>query len=537
MRGRAVFKMLSVELTQPTSWTRLCSLAFVAVCLSGLMSPARGLAQVPPESTQAMTARVDLLLEQGLRDEGWQPAELCNDAAFLRRVMLDLTGAPPTAADVLSFLKDQSADKRSRLIDRLLSSPDCATHLAATWADWLLPAESFADERGGRDGLHIWLRERFADNLRYDRLIADLLVSAGPARTGPNIFFTALEGKPEKIAAKTARTFMGIQLDCAECHDHPFDDWSQKDFWGFAAYFAQLSVDEAMMGNGNVHDVAEGEVTLPGTEEIIAPRPLVQTGYSGIASGTRRQRLTLWLTAPENPFLARAAVNRVWSLLFGRGLIEPIDDMRDIQLASHPELLQELASYFARSGYDLRNLITVLAKTEAYQRATLHDSGNPPQNSYAVMSAKPLTQRQLVNSLTHVARQLATGESDAVAAGLARQLGRLRGDASEAQLGIVSALVALHGEAFDQASRENSSQLLLALTAPHMDSHKQVRWLFLATLGRNPTPAEQAAFSDFVSQPAISQSGTTEQAESPATAWQSDLLWALINSTEFAMTP
>ncbi len=487
-------------------------------------------------SAVAMSSRIDQLLDEKLRETGWVAAAICSDAEFIRRASLDLTGAPPTASEVLEFTKAvKDPEKRQKLVDRLLASPLSATHLAGTWADWMLPEED-GPQQLGRQGLQGWLRDRFAENLRYDRLVSDLLVSTGPPQSGPTAFFVALEGKPEKIAAKTSRVFLGLQLDCAECHNHPFDKWSQRDFWGFAAYFAQLSTNT---GEGNrqqlaeVTDTGEGEVTLPGESEPVPPSPLVETGLSSLVSGTRRQQLSLWLTARENPFVARAAVNRVWALLFGRGLIEPVDDMRNLEMASHPELLRELSEYFAASGYDLRGLLAVLAKTRAYQLSGLHESGAPPEESYAIMPAKPLTETQLTTSLAHVARQVAGEDNAGMQAALMSQLGKLRGDSSEAKLGIVSALVTLHGEAFDTVSREETSRLLKALEAPYMDQRQQLRWLFLATLSREPSIAEQQAYSEL-----LPTAGENKETPSePNSAWRSDLLWALINSTEFAMTP
>ena len=300
----------------------------------------------------------------------------------------------------------------------------------------------------------------------------------------------------------------------------------------------------------SVADVAVGDVKLPGTEEIIAPKPLVETEQKGLDTGTRRQKLTLWLTARENPFLARAAVNRAWAMLFGRGLIEPIDDMRSIEIASHPEILRELSEYFADTGYDLRGLLAMLASTEAYNRATVHASGQPPEASYATMTCKPMTSTQLAASISQVARQIARENDPQAQQALMTQLGKLRGEASHAALGIVQALVTLHGTAFDAVSRDSSSRLLQALNAPHMNDTKRLQWLFLSTLNRNPTQPEEAAFSQVIheadasasnpeeSKPDASKTESTEKPETqPPATWQSDLLWALINSTEFAMTP
>lgn len=509
--------------------------------------------------SREMTARIDQLLHERLQEIGWLAAGPSTDASFLRRAMLDLTGHPPTGSEVLDFLEDRAEDKRQQLIERLLRSSNHASHWATIWATWLLPDATGPTFGQGPSGLRVWLRNRFQENLRYDRLVADLVVATGSSQSGPTKFFVAHEGKPEKLAAQTARVFMGVQLDCAECHDHPFDVWSQRDFWGFAAYFAQLSpnADQAMMGTVEVTDVEQGEVTLPGTAETILPRPLVADGLSGLNSGTRRQKLSLWLTAPENPFLARAAVNRVWATLMGRGLIEPIDDMRSLDIASHPQLLDELSRYFASTGYDLRDLVATIAHTRAYARSTRHPSGEVPEASYAAMTTKPLTETQLANSVAAIARQL-SDNNQAVQTALSSQLGRLRGDASEAKLGIVSALVTLHGDIFDTVSREGTSRLLTALTAPHLDDAQRLRWLFLTVLNRPPTTDELQAFSELTSSPPAAPPGdesvgAAQQsvdasvpvaknaeallAQTAPPPWLSDLLWALLNSTEFAMTP
>ncbi len=486
---------------------------------------------LPAQTPQsALVARIDQLINARLEEQGIAPEAICDDATFLRRVTLDLTGRNPTSGEVVAFLQNDHPDKRAEVIERLLLSPTCAAHLANIWSNWLLPEMQDIQLIGaGPSGLQNWLRNRFAENLRYDRLVADLLVASGPASTGPSLFFTALEGKPEKIAAKTSRVFLGVQLDCAECHDHPFDHWKQRDFWGFAAYFAQLSAEGmAPTPQGpEVRDRNEGDVKLPGSEEIIAPRPLVSTGLSGLASGSRRQQLTLWLTAPENPYLSQAAVNRCWSLLFGRGLIEPIDDMRSIDMATHPELLRELSQQFAANGYNLRELLRTLVSTKAYQRRSLPASSDPGPASdtghYAAMPIKPLTNSQLANCLQQVARDITGTQSRAQVNALAIQLGKLRGDHSAATLGIVQALVTLHSRQLDNVHKDGTSRLLQALSAPHLNDEKRVEWMFLSTLCRQPTAEEVAEI--------------LEIARDESTTWQADLLWALVNSTEFAMTP
>jgi hypothetical protein len=507
-------------------------------------------------SAQELSARVDYWIDTALSQRDQPLGMVCDDASFLRRVTLDLTGRQPSAYEVDQFLRDSREDKRAVTIDRLLASPSSAVHLANIWSAWLLPETLDVGLAQQRAGLHQWLRERFAKNLRYDRLVADLLVTAGSGNTGPGAFYISLEGKPEKLAAKTARVFMGIQLDCAECHDHPFDHWKQRDFWGLAAYFARLSLG-GMQNQGGMVEIVDsptGEVRLPTTQDVVAPQPLVATGLSGLTSGTRRQQLALWLTARENPYLARAVVNRCWSHLFGRGLVEPIDDMRASQLASHPELLDELAQSFVASEFDLRGLLRALVNSRAYQRSTasalpVPGSQSTETDNYATMPHKPLTAWQMATCLQQVAREISGEPAQARIQALAQQLGKLRGDNSRATLGVVQALVTMHSDQLNPVYNPADSRLLQALSAPHLDHEQRIYWLFLSTLCRPPRADELAALRQLEpgtqdvtddgaesSKTAVTEPNRTEPAAILAT-WQSDLLWALVNSTEFAMTP
>lgn len=512
---------------------RIAALAWIA-CVAG-DAPLAVAGDADVEAVGMLASRIDQRIEEKLHHQKIAPGPLCDDATFMRRLTLDLCGKNPTAQEIVAFLRTEDPHKRAALIDRLLESPASAVHLANTWSAWLLPEMQVIGPPAQAGGLQAWLRNRFVENLRYDRLVADLLVASGRTSAGPVEFFASLESKPEKIAARTARVFMGVQLDCAECHDHPFDHWKQRDFWAFAAYFARLST-EGMQVPGRMMEIAdrgEGEVKLPNTDEIIAPRPLVATGLSGLDSGTRREQLTLWLTARENPYLARAAVNRCWSILFGRGLIEPIDDMRGMEMASHPELLSELAGALADHRFDLRYLLRSIANSHAYQRATLRAHNLPlgsesPVEAYAWMPVKPLTSLQLAACLQQVARQGAGQAGQVEAARLAQQLGRLRGDSSSATLGVVQALVTLHSSQLDKVHREDESRLIGALTAPHLKRGKQIEWLFLSTLCRLPSDEERDA---------VLAALPSDEVESEKLQWQSDLLWALVNSTEFAMTP
>ncbi|MGE0757980.1 MAG: DUF1553 domain-containing protein, partial [Pirellulaceae bacterium] len=340
----------------------------------------------------------------------------------------------------------------------------------------------------------------------------------------------------EKLAASTARIFLGLHLECAQCHKHPYDKWTQEDFWGYAAFFAQLAREGEMQRAGMVTlvDKQEGEVTLPDSDTVIPPRyPDGRLPAAG-QGGTRRVQLAIWMASRENVFLARAAVNRVWAHLFGRGLIEPVDDLSEQNAASHPELLQELADYFVASGFDLRELFRALAYTRAYQRTSRRAADfEAPSELFAHMEMKTLTSEQLYDCLSDVLLPAADaprnvpamrGIFDPRRLAFAAQM-QMRGqNATEYEAGVLQALTMLNGDQLDAAARGESSALLAGLESPLFDDGERVETLFLATLCRFPTQEERSQFATYVERGAAA--GRQREA-------LSDVLWAMLNSAEF----
>ncbi|MGD9634545.1 MAG: DUF1549 domain-containing protein, partial [Pirellulales bacterium] len=264
-----------------------------------------------------------------------RPVAPATDAEFMRRVYLDLTGRVPTVAEAHDFLADQSPDRRKRLVDGLLEHHDHATHLASVWRRILLPNEVDLARLGGSAEFDDWLAERFAENMPYDQLVRELLLAEGRvAEKGPLLFYAAVRLNPEELAARTSRAFLGVRMECAQCHDHPFDEVSQHDFWSFAAFFARISRPRGKMEMASpvlqVKDNKFGDVMIPESDEVVPPRiPGTVMDLADEPEGTsRREQLVSWLTDRHNEHFAKATVNRVWAHLFGRGLVEPVDDMR-----------------------------------------------------------------------------------------------------------------------------------------------------------------------------------------------------------------
>ncbi|WP_254513599.1 DUF1549 domain-containing protein [Anatilimnocola floriformis] len=463
-------------------------------------------------------------------------AEQAEDAEFVRRAYLDLTGSVPRVADARKFLADQRADKRARLIEDLLTSPAHANHLANLWRSIMLPGGVNVEQINSVVGVQNWLRQRFVENLRYDNLVSELLVATAGDDAGPALYYTSLELAPEKLASSTARIFLGLQIECAECHDHPFDKWKQRDFWGYASFFAQLQRPDANAPGmqARLVDIDRGDVKIPNSEEIVLPK-FPSGGAPGAEElGTRRMKLAVWMASRDNPYLARAAVNRAWSVLFGRGLVEPVDDIGPHNAASHPELFDELTQYFIESGFDLRELFRTIAMTQAYQRTSRWTSAPPPVELYAQMPVKALSAEQLYDSLNRVLARRGAGQmpglnvrSSLLDPQRQQFLIKMQGQGRsplDYQAGVLQALTLLNGADLTEATTAERGPLLLALDSPLFAEGDRLETMFLATLTRTPSSPERELFLKHVNSRSPSEKGK---------AW-SDVLWALLNTAEFA---
>jgi hypothetical protein len=498
------------------------------------------------DAQQHVVQRIDTLLEAGWTTAQVHPAPIAGDGEFLRRAYLDLTGVIPRVSEVRQFLADDHPDKRQRLVDELLESPRYATHMATTWRNRILPLGVDPERSREAVGLQKWLRTRFAKNLRYDNLVGELLLTIGGDELGPALYYQANDVSPEKLAASSAELFLGLKLECAQCHDHPFADWSQKDFWGLAAFFARVKApdDRSMMMRSSyrIVDAERGDVQLPGSGEIVPPKYPRGDAAADDARRTRRTQLALWMTSRDNRYFARAAVNWAWSHLFGQGLVDSLDNVDEQDTSTSSQLLDELANYFVQSGFDLKQLWRTLASSRTYHLSSQHpdpDSAEP--ELFARMLAKPLTPEQLYDSFVVLAPRAAVGTGLTPGAGavvattvldenpvrleFVRRMRPPPGSVTEYRAGTLQVLMLMNGLATTDVTAHDRSSLLGALDAPFMSGDDQVETLFLAALSRQPDSQERVACAK-----ALSDCETDDDRSRAL----SDLLWALVNSTEFA---
>ncbi|MCE9605525.1 MAG: DUF1553 domain-containing protein [Planctomycetia bacterium] len=357
---------------------------------------------------------VDRLVHAKLKQLQFVPSELCDDTVFARRIHLDLTGLPPTAEQVREFLADGKPTKRAALIDRLLASEEFARSWAQKEADLYRVNPQVLDvELMRSDGRKIlagraalfndWLVDEWRRNVPYDRHVRELLTAIGDTHSvGPSNFFEAIP-KQDDISEATAQLFMGSRINCAKCHNHPFESWTQDDYYRIVAVFTRVRQD-----NDTITVAPMGEATNPSTGKVMVPWGVdVATKTAGKPDADRRAIFTAWLTKPENPFFARVAVNRIWAHLLGRGIVHPVDDFRSSNPPANPELLDALAADFESHGYDRKAVVRTIANSRAYQRSTNTSPWNEADRTlFSHYTPRRLTGEQLRDAIGYASRTL-----------------------------------------------------------------------------------------------------------------------------------
>jgi hypothetical protein len=356
-----------------------------------------------PGSLMPVNNFIDEKLIAKWKDLGLTPAELASDEEFFRRVHLDLIGTLPTPADVKAFLADKSADKRSKAIDKVLNRPEFVDFWAYKWGDLLrINRDQLQDK--GMWSFHNWVRAQLRDNVPVDAFVRDVITAEGSTfMDGPANYFQ-IANNPLDWSENTTQLFLGVRLQCARCHHHPFEKWSQDDYYGMAAFFARLgtknSQEFGLFGRETVVFVKPtGELSQP-KRGVAKPHPL--DGAVMDDPIDRRRKLAEWITTPDNPFFARNMANRFWGYLMGRGLVEPLDDMRATNPASNPELLDALARDFIEHKFDLKHLLRTIVNSRAYQLSSMITPGNEADAAnvhYTRYTVKRLLAEQLADAL------------------------------------------------------------------------------------------------------------------------------------------
>ena len=342
---------------------------------------------------------VDRLVGRRLQQLNIKPSERADDATFLRRVYVDLIGTLPTAAEARRFLTDHSEHKRVSLVGDLMARPEYAVYWALKWSDVLRVDRAILGHRQAY-AYYRWILDNFRSNRPMDEFARAIATASGPLDESPQAGFYQAVTKPGDRASTFSQAFLGIRIDCAECHHHPFDRWSQQDYYGMTAYFAGVKAQSAQLGDELVMD-ASVKTVHPRTGAVVDPRPLGTSDLRGLPEGDVRNTLADWLTSDDNPWFARNLANRMWAHFFGRGLVEPVDDVRRSNPSSNGVLLDELADHLKSHNYDIKSLIRVITGSQSYQRATRTNATNETdiQNASRAL-LKPLEAEVLLDAVS-----------------------------------------------------------------------------------------------------------------------------------------
>ena len=367
----------------------------VAVCRVTL--PRQGIEfKRPPEHNF-----VDRLVWNKLQRLGIKPSPLASDAVFLRRVHLDVIGALPTVAEAKRFLADKRPDKRKRLIDQLLSRNEYADYWAMRWADILQIDKNIVTPQGAV-AMTRWLRKQFKQNRPYDEFVRSVVMARGNILVESPAAFYRVHNSPEKAGRSISQVFLGIRIECAQCHHHPFEKWSQRDYYAFAGFFTGVNRLSAPGGGTKILSAGGSNLKHPRTGKVVEPAGLGAPTAKFEPNADRRTRLASWMTSAKNPFVARTIANRLWAHYLGRGLVEPVDDMRATNPATNEPLLDALAQHLINTKFDLHQLTRAILNSRVYQLS----SGTNPTNArdeqnYSHSLFKALPAEVLLDAICH----------------------------------------------------------------------------------------------------------------------------------------
>ncbi len=502
--------------------------------------PVEGLIWVdPPEKNL-----VDHHVFAKLKLLGIPPSDLADDATFCRRVYLDLIGLPPSPDEVRAFLADTKPDKRSRLIDALLDRPEYVDFWTLKWSDRLGCNQRFTGKKGAFS-YHRWIHDQIAANVPFDQFVRTIVTAKGANYTNPPASFYRRLRNPEEAVESVSQLFLGVRVQCAKCHNHPAERWTQDDYYGMAAFFSQLRFKDGPQSYAQynkeetVYLKPDADVIQPRTGVRMPPKPLGDAVVKVVSGDDRREALADWLVSPENPFFAKATVNRLWYHLLGRGIVEPVDDIRDSNPPASAELLQALADDFTAHGFDVKHTIRLICNSRTYQLSSTPNAFNADDDRYfSHAKVRLLSAEQLLDAISQVAGvpeplfnlppgtravQIPDGEFPHE---FLRTFGQPpRSVACECERGSDSTLEqalqivggrTVHGKII--APKNRIGRLLDAGAS----DEALVDELFVATLGREPAePERQLALSRLTAR----KDDRRRAAE--------DLLWSLLNHPEF----
>jgi hypothetical protein len=469
------------------------------------------------------------------------PSPLSRDEEFLRRVYLDVVGVLPGIEESREFLASEDPRKRERLIDALLERPEYAEVWATKFSDLFRVGLLDQGNKGGRL-MYNWLRQSIREDKPYDQFATELLTASGNLFFNPtaNFYYVTEFAEPENYATNISQVFLGVRLECARCHNHPWEKWTQDDFWGFAAFFARVGVKDTYQNDeSQIHLKLSGEVIHPKTKKPVAAKYLDGAREREELDEDIREKLASWMTAPGNAWFARAIVNRVFKHYLGRGLVEPVDDFRVTNPPTNPALLEALADDFVKHGYSLRHTIRRILHSRTYQLSSEPNQTNSEDHlNYSRYYPKRLMAEQLIDAVTQVTGvpekypgfpigTRAMSIPQGAPSYFLRTFGRMNAREviceRETQPAMNQAMHLISGDTLHKQITAKQGRLDGWMKEERLSDEEIVRRLFLAALVREPEERElSAALAPIRARGAEARRQAME-----------DVLWALFNAKEF----
>ena len=497
---------------------------------------------------------VDDSVFANLKELGVPPSPICDDATFLRRVSLDIAGRVPTDEERTNFFASQEANKREQVIDGLIQSSEYADFFANKWTAMLKNRRDDASDITSNFAFHAWVRDSLLANKPYDQMVRELLAATGTVIANPPVVWYKRVKEPKQQVEDVAQLFLGVRMQCAQCHHHPFERWSQDDYYSFSAFFTQVGrKPTATRGEDMIfHKRGMAAATNIKSGHILKPAALGDAIPAIAADEDPRLKLADWMSSPTNPFFAKAIVNRYWKHFFRRGLVEPEDDIRETNPPSNPELLAALEQHFIASGFDLKSLVKIITSSNAYQLSAVPNQYNiADQQNYSRYYPRRLQAEvflDAIDDLTSSRTEFSNLPSGTRAIALPdnsynngspflKVFGRPENESvcecERVQSSSLAQSLHLINAKDIKSKLATSNGRADRLAKSGKSSEEKIRELYSAAFSREPRADELNAGKDFLAEPRVDAAGNPIDPQKANQEVFQDLIWALINTKEF----
>jgi len=497
---------------------------------------------------------VDQFVFANLQEIGVPPSSVCNDATFLRRVSLDIAGRLPTPEEAKLFLASEAPNKRDEVIDRLLRSPEYADYFANKWTAMLKNRRDDASDITSNFAFFAWVRDGLLANKPYDQMVRELLAATGTVIANPPVAWYKRVKEPKQQLEDVAQLFLGVRMQCCQCHHHPFERWSQDDYYSFAAFFTQVGRKPTSVRGEDMifHKRGIAGATNIKTGTLLKPAALGDTIPAITPDEDPRLKLADWMSAPTNPYFAKSIVNRYWKHFFRRGLIEPEDDIRDTNPPTNPELLTALENHFISTQFDLRELVRTIVSSHAYQLSSVPNEYNlVDQQNYSRYYPQRLHAEALLDAIDDLAgtrtdfANLPTGtraialpdNSYNNASPFLKVFGRPENESvcecERVQSSSLAQSLHLINAADIKSKLAAGTGRADQLAKSVLPVEDKIRDVYLAAFSRDPTADELAVTIAYLAEPRLDAAGNAIDPQRASHENFQDILWALINTKEF----